>query len=224
MVFLFLRTIHCSFKLRHYFLVFQTGPRLRVFFGLLFLRIHHCIVMVWKATYWDWSVGFLRIWFSLTWDKVTWGTALFNFHLKFPKEGSRQLMYFCWLGEVTSRVPIQNVTENEAFPFIWTQSLTQMPFSVSILSQPRSEHCAWMIRLQPFSSSVQTALRAFNQGPQRQAPAPARKSQIHSWALPCCPQRIVAGTRWAGTSLGDMKNKQANLAASTNLKICIELP
>lgn len=37
---------------------------------------------------------------------------------KFSKESSCQLIDLCWLGEITSRVHIQNAIENEAFPFI----------------------------------------------------------------------------------------------------------
>ena len=44
------------------------------------------------------------------------------------------------------------------------------------------------------------------------------KSQICSWRYKCPSQLVVSGTLWTDIFLGYKKNKQVNLAASTNLK------
>lgn len=65
---------------------------------------------------------------------------------KFSKESSHQWIDFCWLGERTSRVPIQNAIENEAFPFI--HSLISDP---DALLNDRTFNCSrnsvWIIHL-----------------------------------------------------------------------------
>lgn len=87
------------------------------------------------------------------------------------------------------------------------QSLTQMPFSVTILSTAIGTLCMdntfviFFIVRQNSTKGIQLLI------PENSHQDHALKSQIHSWVLKCSSPSIVSGTLWADMTLGDMKNK-----------------